>query len=241
MWFLSTYHKNKGIWWYLPSWNWSPNTSLGETLLDILGDGIDQVTWSDYRKNVDLHHNQHTRNYMASLLQEVRSLLEEHLLNKWCIYSSKCWSHRVLHGMKHLIPPTAMATLHQLVGELPPKDFSGSTFVFFGSVKLTMESIDLYFFAFHKSRFNSFHPSVSYSYLLQTLRKISTIPTIPIAAAFFFCHPSQPVQWKSCWINGPKWGMLIIISDYLSWAMAIKWGENWTWNGCFRQNAVTWS
>lgn len=32
-----------------------------------------------------------------------------------------------------------------------------------------MESIDLYFFAFHKSRFNSFHPSVSYSYLLQTL------------------------------------------------------------------------
>ena len=169
MWFLSTYHKNKGIWWYLPSWNWSPNTSLGETLLDILGDGIDQVTWSDYRKKVDLHHNQHTRNYMASLLQEVRSLLEENLLNKWCIYSSKCWSHRVLHGMKHLIPPTAMASLHQLVGELPPKDFSGSAFVFFGSVKLTMESIDLYFFAFHKSRFNSFHPSVSYSYLLQTL------------------------------------------------------------------------
>lgn len=131
--------------------------------------------------------------------------------------SSKCWSHRVVLGMKHLIPPTAMATLHQLGGELPPRDFSGSTFAFFGGECKTKHGE--YRFIFHClsqikiQYFNSFHPSVSYSYLLQTLRQISTIPTIPIAAAFFFCHPSQPVQWKACWINRPKWGMLIIISD----------------------------
>lgn len=88
----------------------------------------------------------------------------------WGWNRSSCSWHETLdstYGHGHS-PPTwwGVDSWHQKIFRVPRS-------LFFGSAKLTMESIEsnmkLYFFAFHKSRSNSFHPSVSYSYLLQTL------------------------------------------------------------------------